>query len=320
MNQTNIFEDHNLNSSNISFGCFLDENFKDEYYISIGEDQKGINFYKNMDEIKDFQISSQNLSYINISHLPTNEDIDKGILFNDKKLNFNGEILQENNLSYANPENEHITTKDLNNNLLLKRKKGRQRNSDNHNKFSDDNLRRKCKHLVLSSLFIFINQKINEACTNNIGKGVCTKKLLSLNQKQKSESSIKFNKVFLKKTIGDILSENISGKYTNFPSTHNKNLVNYLKNDINENNRNYFITLFNLSFLDCLKHFRGSEIIPSLKGLIGFDNIKDNYKEDEDYLKTLEYYIKNFEEIINNKRERKKRKKAEETNQQHKES
>lgn len=161
MNQTNIFEDHNLNSSNISFGCFLDENFKDEYYISIGEDQKGINFYKNIDEIKDFQISCQNLSYINISHLPTNEDIDKGILFNDKKLNFNGEILQENNLSYANPENEHITTKDLNNNLLLKRKKGRQRSSDNHNKFSDDNLRRKCKHLVLSSLFIFINQKIN---------------------------------------------------------------------------------------------------------------------------------------------------------------
>lgn len=59
MNQTNIFEDHNLNSSNISFGCFLDENFKDEYYISIGEDQKGINFYKIWMKLKIFKYQAK---------------------------------------------------------------------------------------------------------------------------------------------------------------------------------------------------------------------------------------------------------------------
>lgn len=41
----------------------------------------------------------------------------------------------------------------------------------------------------------------------------------------------------------------------------------------------------------------------------GFDNIKSKYENDEDYLKSLEYYIMNYEEIINNKRTRKENKK-----------
>ena len=152
------------------------------------------------------------------------------------------------------------------------------------------------------------NQKINEAYNGNIGKGIFEKKLLTLNQKQISEASIEFNKNFLDKTIGDIFSEKISSRYTNYQETHNKNVINCLKNDEKKSNRNYFTALFNLNFRDSLKHFRGSERIPLLNGLIGFDIIKDNYRDDPDYLKSLDYYIMNFEEIINNKRGRGKKK------------
>ena len=43
--------------------------------------------------------------------------------------------------------------------------------------------------------------------------------------------------------------------------------------------------------------------------MIGFDNIKSKYENDADYLKSLDYYIMNYEEIMNNKRIRKEDKK-----------
>ena len=52
------------------------------------------------------------------------------------------------------------------------KKLGRKRKSDNakgeHNKFSDDNMRRKIKHVVLKSLMEFINNKIKEVFNGKI--------------------------------------------------------------------------------------------------------------------------------------------------------
>ena len=57
-----------------------------------------------------------------------------------------------------------------------------------------------------------------------------------------------------------------------------------------------------------MKHFRGSEEIEVLKGLTKFNSIKAEFESDEDYLNLLEYYIMNYENIINNKRSKKERK------------
>jgi hypothetical protein len=310
------FLECNNNSLNNSFN--KDYYQSDDENYSFGEEQKGENF-NNYDDniywIKGSQKYNQGQLIKNIRDLPTalytiealRDKNGNGILFNEKERPLEGILQKDDYYFYTNPnkETDQFTFKDSQNNLLTKRKRGRPGESGDHNKYSDDNLRRKCKHLVLRSLFNFINQKVDEVYGSKIGKGVFTKKLLTLNQKQKSEASIEFNKSFLHKTIGDIFSENISSRYTNFPLTHNKNVVNCLKNDEKESNKNYFRSLFNLTFLDCLKHFRGSEEITSLKGFIGFDSIKENYKEDPEYLESLNYYIMNFEEIINNKRGRK---------------
>ena len=133
--------------------------------------------------------------------------------------------------------------------------------------------------------------------------------MLIINNKQKSNVLIKFNKLFLNKSIGDIFSENISTKYTNYPLSHNKDLIQNLLNDEDTNRKKYFNNLFKLTFLDCLKHFRGSEQIKELIGLKTFDSIKTDFEDDEDYLKTLHYHIMNFENIINNKRAKKRHKK-----------
>ena len=182
-----------------------------------------------------------------------------------------------------------------------------------HNKYSDDNLRRKCKHLVLKYMLKFINYQILIVYNGNIGNGIFKKQLQTLNQSQKSDATINFNKMFLNKTLAEIFSENISGRFTNFPPNHNKLLIEKLMNENDEEKKIYFNNIFNLTFIQCLKHFTGEIKIDLLDGLKCFEDIKndimDNYEDDGlDYYNTLKYYLNNFEVIINNKKARKPRK------------
>ena len=202
-------------------------------------------------------------------------------------------------LSDLKSENE----KDVN---ILKRKRGRNgpgTTGGEHTKYSDDNLRRKCKHLVLKYTMDFINEKISSVY-DGVNKGILTKKLLTINQKQTSNATVSFNKKFLYKKIKDIFSEDISSRYTNFLRQHNKNLINSLINEKDEQKRNYFIDLFNLRFIDCLEHFRGTADFFCLVGLTTFEEIKDQFNDDKDYLEALTKYIYSYEEITNNKKER----------------
>ena len=189
----------------------------------------------------------------------------------------------------------------------LKRKRGRNGpgcTGGEHNKFSDDNLRRKVKHLVLKNVFDFINEKIR-SMYSNINKGIFTKQLLTINQKQISDATILFNKKFLEKPLKDIFSVEISKRYTNYLESHNKNLINFLMNEEeDENKRVYFNNLFNLKFIECLEHFRGTADYIHLEGMKTFDEIKDDFAKDKNYLDVLTKYVEEYENITRNKKER----------------
>ena len=201
-----------------------------------------------------------------------------------------------------------------------KKKCGRKRkrtgeNKNEHNKFSDDNLRRKCKHLILKYIMEFINLKIKILYNWNIGNGIFKKELQTLNQSQKSNATIDFNKLFLLKKLGDIFSEDISGRFTNYPPDHNKILIQKLLSEKDEEKKIFFNEIFNLQFIQCLKHFRGEEKIDILEGLKCFSDIKNDiinkYEEEGvEYYEILKYYLCNFEIIINNKKARKIRKQS----------
>jgi hypothetical protein len=77
-------------------------------------------------------------------------------------------------------------------------------------------------------------------------------------------------------------------------------------NEKDEKKRIFFNNLFNLTFLECLKHFIGNQNISELEGLSGLNEIKKKYENDSDYLNKLNYYFLNFEDIINKKRINKK--------------
>ena len=209
-----------------------------------------------------------------------------------------------------------------NEDIKLKKKRGRKRKSpqeviikEKHNKFSDDNIIKKCKHLVLKYLFDFLNNQIKTAYNGNIGNGSLKKELKIIKNSQKSNAHVEFNQNFIKKKLCEIFSENISGKYKkHYPANYNKLLIEELMNEKDENKKSFFNELFNLNFIECMEHFIAKKYRKELKGLKCFKEIKDTilnkYKEDgQFYIKYLDYYLKNFEKIINIKGPRKHREK-----------
>ena len=187
---------------------------------------------------------------------------------------------------------------------------------NNHDKFSDDNLRKKCKNLVLKYVMEFINEKIKEKYKNNIGHGKFKKELKILDQKFKVNTKISVEKSFLTKTLREIFSGDISSKNNNLPKEFNKVLIETLLEDNNEERKLYFIKLFNIiTFLDCLKYFREDKkvYIEKLKGFKTVSDIKDILINEnrQEYVVMLFAYLKVFETEINNKKERKRKNKIE---------
>ena len=252
------------------------------------------------------KIPSEQKSTDNFNNISKNEILaNKDNLMKDSSsidININ-EILNFNkiNLKTDDGKSEDNTYNSL------KRKRGRNGpgcTGGEHNKFSDDNLRRKVKHLVLKNVFDFINEKIR-SMYRVINKGIFTKQLLTINQKQISDATILFNKKFLEKPLKDIFSVEISKRYTNYLESHNKNLINFLMNEEeDENKRVYFNNLFNLKFIECLEHFRGTADYIHLEGMKTFDEIKDDFAKDKNYLDVLTNYVEEYENITRNKKER----------------
>ena len=213
---------------------------------------------------------------------------------------------------YGNTDNQDIERyyyEKLKKNLMPKkkflgRKKKFQLIQSNHNKYSKDNLQRKCKSLVLNCSLEYLNYHIKRIYEGNIGDGICIKQLLDINQDQKADNTILFNKKFLNKTLKEIFSTDISTKYTSFLPEHNTKLIKRMLNDKDEIRRNKFIKIFNLTFSDCIKKFLGIDNSLESEGFQTFDIIKNKLDEENTYLEEMKKFLMNFEEILKNKKPR----------------
>jgi hypothetical protein len=211
--------------------------------------------------------------------------------------NNNDEINNENNIESNDINNIMKSTGDDTDNI---------NHTQRHDKFSDDNLRKKIKDIILDKTLLYINEKIRRLYNNNIGKGICRKQLLKLNKKKISSTKINYNKEFLHKTLEDIFSEQ-STQIKNFPEDFNKNLIKSLMNETDYNKSKYFQKLFNLTFLECLNHFIGKEIHEELIGMTNMNKKLEEFSNDGNYKQCLNYYFVNYESIINRKIGRKPR-------------
>ena len=240
----NIHEIFNNNgvveTLNLSFGYSM-ESSRNNFDISCEEDleinaRDDIN-RRNTITYNDYTIPNSNF-YIN----------------NSKSTNDQGDINQDKNENNKNYKKRGRKTK-------IKHDKNENEESEQkiHSKFSNDNLTKKCKNIVLKSALESINKKIEEKYKNNIGFGKFNKKLQILNQENKVKSTAKDDKLFLHKTLKEIFSDNISSRLYNYSETHNKAIIESLINDEDEEKRIYFNNLFNITFLEYLNYFMSSE-------------------------------------------------------------
>ena len=198
-------------------------------------------------------------------------------------------------------------------NLLLDKKRIKNSN-DNYNqkpvKFRNDNLIRKCKHLIIENIMNFINEKIYKVYEGNIGNGLTKKRLLKMNQSQKLNSNVEFNKKFIMKSLKEIFSQNITQQINLYDPDHNKKLIDTLLSE----KKDEFEKLFNLNFIECVEHFVEEKQIEELRGLRLFSELKEKIirryeKDGESYYENLKSFLKEFKNRINKAKPRKKRKK-----------
>ena len=193
-------------------------------------------------------------------------------------------------------------------NVNLGRKKKGSSEKGIHNKYTSDNIIRKCKAVFINKLRNFINNKIKIFYELDGQQFSDSKKLMKMNQQQIINSHVKYNQFFLNRTIKEIFSENISSRCNKYSLEHNKNLINDLLKEKDKTRNIFFKSIFSLTFLDCIKHIREDKIEDCLKGLQNLDEICQNLGGDDDYKESFKTYIIKFESIINNKKSRKLRK------------
>ena len=271
-------------------------------------------------------INYNDANNINISD-KNNEEIDSELLNDFKSVNlihsnlFSNSENDSNNINLAHMpidkepliliEREDIKEEEKEETIGEKKLLGRKRKDSltegKHNKFSHDNMNRKIKCLILHFVYLFINCKISELYKNEPGYIKEKYELKKIEQSQVVNSNIRFNQNFLNETLEHIFSVNISHRYKKYDLEHNKNLINRLLNDKNIKRRQIFHNLFAKTFLECLEHFRGTKNIHELEGIKTFDKIKGKYEDDPDYLASLEYKLKIYEDIVRNQKWRKKR-------------
>ena len=187
------------------------------------------NDYFNQDEYlnNSDNYNDDNIYYVNeekTKEKTKGEDLNKNEQKKNIDSNKNVDSNKNDNLNLPDLINDNlppmnlseIIEKNKNEQKKCGRKRTRTSEKSAHTKYSDDNIRRKCKHLVLKSLLEFINEKIYKMYNGNIGNGIFRKELQTLNQSQISDATINFNKNFIKKKIGDIFGEKISGRFTNY--------------------------------------------------------------------------------------------------------
>ena len=312
----------NKNSSNESFeNIFSDLNSIDSFFINI---------HSNFQDKEDFsQISNYESYYQNIEKiLPLIFQDNSCIKIKEKS---NGDITNEDfkNLFMNRPNKKQFSKNYIeniqqfvkiklfskkpfkNSNNVVGRKKKSDESPSIHNKFSDDNLMRRCKHIILESILSFINKKIDKIYSKE-NKDILNKmKLFKLSQNVDKTSKVEYYKLLFNKSLQSIFSEDISKRYSKFNPNHNKNIIEKLMNEKIETKRIIFSKIFNLTFMDCLNHFRGTDYIEELDGMKKLNEYlleKDFGAYDQEYRNILQYFIENYEYIINDKGSRRRSK------------
>ena len=178
-----------------------------------------------------------------------------------------------------------------------------QKQERTHTKYSFDNLVRKIKSKLFASILIILNKSLKDKKEKASAKENQKQKksevmyncFLKLDQKIILQTNVKENLELFNKQLREIFSEDVSSKVQNFSKhglKHNKIFIEEIKND---ENRTKTIAILDMTFFECLEHFRGTKSYPALNGLEEeYEKVIEDLSIEEDYKDNFIEHLKNL--------------------------
>lgn len=220
---------------------------------------------ENIQTIPEFAIS-ENLFNENQPILPNNKDVDSEIIQRDN-IFISKNSREDQNFSKELPKKiifDPIDTKlnlkteiektaektNKKSNSILKNKNKKNKNSQQTKKENKHNLLRKSKKIIFDTALMFINSIISVVYNGNIGHGIFKKELKKIDPFENRNTLANHNRDLLNKFLKDVFSANINKKYSGYPLDFNKKIIEQLLNEEDENKKNTFTNLFNITVHD----------------------------------------------------------------------
>ena len=193
-----------------------------------------------------------------------------------------------------------------------KTKRGRKtkitKNREEHNKMSSDNIIKKVKSKLFFYLFQFLNKMLNKADENK------QPKLVQLDYKYINQLNKDIDIKYLRMSLKDLASLEISSKFKNRPSDANRQFIERVIDKIEPvEDYDTILFIFNMTFGEWMDFFTCKKDINELKDQykevnnINFDKIGQNIacvkelleemieNNDEQYFSFFTFYLYNYE-------------------------
>ena len=249
-------------------------------------------------ENNNLQIDNRNITIQNNSY--------KNLFENLKEKKFNQESREINKKSFIFEETSKSTKNSRKKPLLLKNKKSKEiiKQKENNKRKNRNCLIRKTKKIIFNTSINYINKVILKVYNGDIGKGVYQKFLRKVNRFENNNTKIIHNRELLNKTLKEILSVDINGRYTSSPADINREIIDKLLNEENEEKRKIFVNLFNKTFLEWLMIL--SEPKGELKKIYEKE-LQKSTKGKNELLDEIKELINNYEIEFLNKKPRKEK-------------
>ena len=207
---------------------------------------------------------------------------------------------------------------------------GRKRNSDKenlekssnkkqHTKNAFDNISRKIRGKIFGAVLIFLNKVFNEEEEIDLDDPIFPKgkqrkrkipiqnvSFLQINQEIIIQNNVSENLDLLNKTLREIFSGSVSKKVKNYGLDHNQLLIQKIKESKGKARTN---KILDMTFLQCLEHFRKSKMYEELSGLeLQYDNMIEemNEKHEKEYMDNFVECLNNYEALYRQKRPKKR--------------
>ena len=226
-----------------------------------------------------------------------------------------------NPLSESNPSinfsnftfTDNRETRDTNENKFITTKRGRKpknksnisnNNESKHNKNSKDNIVKRIKNKFYDSIIKYVNKEYKNYQKKRFGRKNPKILLKKISLKVKENLSQTQNKNWLNSKIKDMLSAEISSKYSSYYDDYNKKQIERI---YKENKASEIIKILEMDVKIMYDYFISDEKI--LDGFKTFNDYLDEMreKENEEYCSQLKKQANKLEDYFNKKKQRKKK-------------